>query len=109
MTDFYPLVRRAVAELEHNTFEERHAVYERARNALGRILRGSDPLPSASEIVRQCLALDKAIERVETPYSFVETLSHLPPGARTALRNTLEAMRRIDCPSPRRGKLPNRG
>ena len=78
MTDFYPLIHRAVSKLDSNTVEERHALYERARNSLAQILRGSNPPPTDSEIVRECLALEKAIVRAEAPYSFLDTLSHLP-------------------------------
>jgi hypothetical protein len=109
MTDFYPLIRRAVSTLERNTLEERHAIYERARNTLAQILRSSAPLPTETEIVGECLALDKAIARVEAPYSCLESLAHLPPQARAALQSTLDAMRRLDRPTaPFPGNIPKR-
>jgi hypothetical protein len=96
MTDFYPLVRRAVSALDRNTDEDRHTLYERARNALAQTLRGSDPSPTEAEIVCECLALEKAIDQVEAPYSFLNSLSHLPTGTRAALRNALHAMSGTD-------------
>jgi hypothetical protein len=98
--DYYSLLRNAVCALERNTQDERNALYERVRNALGGMLRAADPSPTESEIVDECLALDTAISRLEAPYSFLDTLSHLPPNARAALRSTLDTMRRTDIPLP---------
>jgi hypothetical protein len=65
MTDYYPLLARAVAGLERSTGEARRALYERARNALLAQLRGADPPLSESEITRERLALEEAVRRVE--------------------------------------------
>ena len=100
MTDFYPLILRAVCGLARNTDAERHALYERARNVLAQILRSSEPAPTDSEIVYQCLALDQAIDRVEAPYVVLDTLTHLPPAARATLRSAVELVRKIDKPAP---------
>ena len=66
MTDYYPLIARAVAGLEKNTGEARRALYERARTALVSQLRGLDPPLGESEITRERLALEEAIRKVET-------------------------------------------
>ena len=49
MTDYYPLIARAVAGLERNTGDQRRALYERARTALVAQLRGLDPPLTESE------------------------------------------------------------
>ena len=51
MIDYYSLIRRAVCALESNTRDERHALYERVRNALAGMLLASDPSPTETEIV----------------------------------------------------------
>jgi Domain of unknown function (DUF4328) len=59
MADYYPLISRAVAELDSNTAEARHALYERAREALvGRI-------EDETLLEREGVALDSAIRQVE--------------------------------------------
>jgi hypothetical protein len=65
MTDYYPLIARAVVALEKNTGEARRGLYERARSALVAQLRGLDPPLSESEITRERLGLEEAIRRVE--------------------------------------------
>src|SRR5262245_65484228 len=65
MTDYYPLLARAVAGLEKSTGEARRALYERARNALLAQLRSVDPPLSEQEITRERLALEEAVRKVE--------------------------------------------
>jgi hypothetical protein len=65
MTDYYPLVARAVAGLSTNTGELRRALYERARTALVSQLRNSEPPLSEDDITRERLALEEAIRKVE--------------------------------------------
>jgi hypothetical protein len=65
MTDYYPLIARAVAGLEKNTGDQRRALYERARTALVAQLRGLDPPLNESEITRERLALEESIRKVE--------------------------------------------
>src|SRR5438105_4336650 len=65
MTDYYPLIARAVAGLEKNTGESRRGLYERARAALVAQLRGLDPPLTESEITRERLGLEEAIRKVE--------------------------------------------
>src|ERR1043166_5554665 len=66
MTDYYPLIAKAVAGLEKNTGDQRRALYERARTALVAQLRGLDPPLSESEITRERLALEESIRKVES-------------------------------------------
>src|ERR1700693_2165248 len=80
MTDYYPLIARAVAGLAKSTGENRRALYERARTALLAQLRHLDPpLPpppparrrtpppplAENEITREPLLLEEAIRKVE--------------------------------------------
>lgn len=65
MTDYHPLIARAVEGLEKNTGEARRALYERARTALVSQLRAIEPALSESEITRERLSLEDAIRKVE--------------------------------------------
>jgi hypothetical protein len=65
MTDYQPLISRAVGSLENNTGENRRVLYERARAALVNQLRSVEPALEESEITRERLALEDAIRKVE--------------------------------------------
>src|SRR5271169_2122632 len=65
MTDYHPLITRAVEGLGNNTAEARRTLYERARAALVAQLRGIDPPLSEADITRERLALEDAIRKVE--------------------------------------------
>src|SRR5438270_2645548 len=65
MTDYYPLIGKAVAGLENNTGEARRALYERDRTALVNQLRNMNPPLTESEITRERLGLEEAIRKVE--------------------------------------------
>lgn len=65
MTDYRPLLSRAIAGLDPNTGEARRAIYDRARTALVNQLRGIDPPLSEADITRERLALEDAIRKVE--------------------------------------------
>ena len=66
MTDYQPLIARAVDGLAKNTGEARRALYERARAALVAQLRGVEPALSESDITKERLALEEAIRKVES-------------------------------------------
>ena len=63
MTDYYPVLLRAVAALEINTFEGRRAIYNRAR-AVQSYQLGKRPFNKA-DFDRERLMLEDAISRVE--------------------------------------------
>ncbi len=65
MTDYYPLVRRAVADLEENTGETRLALLQRVRTVLVNELRSLTPPLTESEIARERVSLEEAIRKVE--------------------------------------------
>ena len=68
MADYHPLIARAVEALPERSPETRRAVYERARAALQEQLRAVDPPLSESDIARERLSLDRAIDRVEAEH-----------------------------------------
>ncbi|MFG1306380.1 hypothetical protein V5F34_19835 [Xanthobacter autotrophicus] len=69
MADYYPLLVRAISSLPQKTGEGRRAVYDRARTALMRQLRGVDPPLPEGEITRERMSLEEAIRRLEADYA----------------------------------------
>ena len=65
MTDYYPLIARAVEGLDRSTGEARRALYERARKALVAQLRSNQPALLEADITKERLALEEAIRKVE--------------------------------------------
>lgn len=65
MTEYYPLLAKAVAGLPNSTPEIRRAVYERARKALLTQLNNLDPPLAESDVARETQALDGAVARLE--------------------------------------------
>src|SRR5262245_38852868 len=63
MSDYFPLLVRAVAALSPNTKEQRQALYDRARNTLIEKMR--DPSFSQADLKTESEALEAAIQRVE--------------------------------------------
>jgi hypothetical protein len=66
MADYFPLISKVVAGLAANSSSEsRQALYDRMRGALLDELRIADPPFSESQIMRERLALEDAVSRVE--------------------------------------------
>jgi hypothetical protein len=65
MTDYHPLLARAIAGLDRNTGDARRALYDRARTALLAQLRSADPPLTEPEITRERLALEEAVRKIE--------------------------------------------
>jgi hypothetical protein len=63
MANYYPLVSKAVAR--NASSEARQAVYDRVREAMLNELRKTDPPFSDFEIMRERLALEDAVSKVE--------------------------------------------
>lgn len=84
MADYYPLITKAVARLDSDAPDaSRRAIYERARAALLAQMRTTDPPFAETEIMREQLALEEAVRRVErearqrAPCARVPTFSDL--------------------------------
>ena len=79
MTDYHPLILRAIEGLERNTGEARRALYERARNALLAQLKSIKPPLSEAEITRERLALEEAVRKVEAEAARKLRAGNTPP------------------------------
>jgi len=76
MTDYYPVLLRAVAALEANTFEVRRWIYNHARTAL---IGQLDKRPFVKkDFDRERLMLEDAISRVEAETATKQTII-VPP------------------------------
>jgi len=81
MTDYQPLLARALGGLDRNTSETRRAVYDRARQALLNQLRSANPPMADADITRERLALEDAIRKTETEAVLAEPHSVRTPSA----------------------------
>ena len=108
MTDYHPLIARAVEGLAKNTGEARRALYERARSALVAQLRSVEPALSESDITKERLGLEESIRKVESeaarkalaeprPQPRNEVRLETRPGSRQSLPETK--------PEPRRDRV----
>lgn len=95
MTDYQPLIARAVDGLAKNTGEARRSLYERARAALVAQLRAVEPPLSESDITKERLALEEAIRRVESEAAR-KALTEPRPQIRSETRPQARAETRLD-------------
>jgi hypothetical protein len=65
MADYYPLLSRAIAGLASQPDVSHDAIYNRAREALERQLRGFEPKLEEEAILAELAALEETIARVE--------------------------------------------
>ena len=81
MAGYYSLITRAVAVLDTNNGESRRALYEHARTALLTQLRSTEPALNKSDIMRERLALEESIRKVEAESArkFIKTPRQRPP------------------------------
>ena len=79
MADFYPVLSRAIAGLQEQTPEARRAVFDRAKQVLVTQLRNVDPPVSEADIMRQRLALDDVIARIERDYQPADPVAQPVP------------------------------
>jgi lipoprotein-anchoring transpeptidase ErfK/SrfK len=99
MADYFALLSRAVASLDHNTKETREALYNRARTALQGQLRNADPPWSDADVKSEAAALEAAIRQIEfeirrsaarsTPQPQTGTQAGTQRGPRTASQTGL--------------------
>lgn len=78
MADYYSVISRAVAALELNNFEERRAIYDRARAAQ---LQQLGPCNKAN-FDRERSMLEDAITRVEAKATNNRIIGYAPQNAR---------------------------
>jgi hypothetical protein len=79
MTDYYSLISRAVAAPQTNTFEDRRAIYNRAR-AVQSCQLGKHPF-NKKYFDRERLMLEDAISRVEIEATSKRIITEAPPSA----------------------------
>jgi hypothetical protein len=79
MADYYSVISRAVAALEANTFEDRRAIYNRAR-AMQSYQLGKRRFNKA-DFDRERLMLEDAIGRVETEATSKPMATEASPSA----------------------------
>jgi hypothetical protein len=72
-SDYYSTIARAISGLPGKTEEARGAIYELARTALQKRLGALDPPISETDLAIERLALEAAIQRVETESRFSDT------------------------------------
>src|SRR5215831_12424115 len=84
MTDYYPLIAKAVAGLEKNTGDQRRALYERARTALVAQLRGLDPPLSESPLTREPIITEPSARDAPTEMRDTSGLRDPAPNLRDA-------------------------
>jgi hypothetical protein len=65
MTDYYPIIARAVSGLANNNAQTRQEVYKHARTIVMAQLLRQEPQKPATEITRERAALETAIRRIE--------------------------------------------
>src|SRR5438552_7215458 len=97
MSDYYPLIARAIAGLDPSApGESRRALYERARAALISQLRSVQPPLSESEITRERLSLEEAVRKVESEAAQRARDARSGGGAAAASSSRGDAFRRAN-------------
>lgn len=111
MADYFPLLVRAISGLPQNTGDARKAVYDRARAALLKQLRGVEPPLPEGEILRQRQALEEAIRRVEAEQppeapAETETAPEITPAAEAPEDTPAAAPKATPLPKPALPQAP---
>ncbi len=112
MPDYYPLLTRAISGLERNTREARLGVFDRARQALLKQLKGVSPPLAEAEITRERLVLEEAIKRIENEAAQKEPETpRAPPPPREPSRPPVMARPAVPPrpPMPPRDRAPGEG
>jgi len=81
MTDYYPVLARAVSRLAIDNAQARREFYEHAQGVLVAQLRRRNPQISAPEIMNERAALETAIRRVEAESLSISSHSSAGPPA----------------------------
>jgi len=91
MTEFYPLLVQAVSKLSVDGPQARQELYDHARKCLITQLSGQRPKASAPQIMREQIALEAAIRRVEVQSQTVQAWG--PNGRELPLANSASVTR----------------
>jgi lipoprotein-anchoring transpeptidase ErfK/SrfK len=83
MADYYSILLHAVTAPEAGDVQWRRDLYNRARNALIKQMRGRRPPPSPSEFAAERAALDAAIKRIEAARPWLADTGGSPGVAQT--------------------------
>ena len=65
MTNYYPVLKRAVDQLENSNAVARRTLYEQARTALIEQLSGMQPAVPEAKVTCERLALEEAVLKLE--------------------------------------------
>ena len=79
MVDFFPLLSRAIEELDPNTLERRQVIYERARQLVEGNLQARVPPLSTAEVASQRQTLEEAIWKIEMNSAVSAPLASVHP------------------------------
>jgi class 3 adenylate cyclase len=101
---YHQLIARAVDELDNNTGEARHALYERARHALLAQLRSNKPVLVLADITRERRALEDAISKVEADAARELRTEPQELGSAAPLGRTPDGGARVSSAPPRRDR-----
>jgi hypothetical protein len=116
MTNYYPLIAKAVDGLQKSTPQARRSVYNRARTALLTKLGGIEPPLAEAKIARERLALEEAIHKIEReaerrfgddpprPSQEDENLKDMARRLEAALRRPIKPVEPAPEPPPQRRK-----
>ncbi len=99
MTDYQPLLKRALSGLDNNTLEGRRSVYERARHALVNQLRTVTPPLAEADITRERLALEEGIRRVEAEAAAAANPAQPPVAAPVTRRESMQPAPIVPAPA----------
>lgn len=106
MADYFPLISRAVEALPNRgTPEQRQAIYDRARDALGRQLRAAEPPLPEAHVERERHQLEEAVLRLEAELAQQTADAYNPviePPARASEPNSV----RLQAPPERASEPP---
>lgn len=110
-TDYFPPIQRAIANLPDNTAENRKAMYDRARNALVKQLRGMEPPLTEAQVQTERMGLEEAIQRVEQGYTPRAATAQPAPERKAAPASPVNEVPRntqdTPPPTPRRAAKPS--
>jgi lipoprotein-anchoring transpeptidase ErfK/SrfK len=96
MTDYYSILRKAVADRYRPSEAERHEIYQHARRTVVSQLRAADPPWPDADVDRQVEALDAAIARLESEIEDGDGPPPPPPRASQADQRVEHALQPPD-------------